>query len=82
MAVAAWALAVVRGLVHAALVRRLLPPRARARMGGVCFFDTLLPFIPAALHAYGLLASLKPRRIAWAGIAYALDGNKVARVDR
>jgi hypothetical protein len=82
MALAAWGLALARGLVHAALVARLLPARARARMGWVCALDTLLPFVPAALHAYGLLTSLRPRRIAWAGITYTLEGNRVMRVER
>src|SRR5262249_31766214 len=53
----------IRGLAHAVLVARLLPPPVRARMRWVCLVDTVLPFVPAALHAYGLLASLRLRRL-------------------
>ena len=82
VALAAWGLAAIRGLAHAALVWRLLPRAVARRMGWVCALDTLLPFVPAALHAYGLLSSIRPRRIDWAGIIYTLDGKKVVRVER
>ena len=82
MALAAWGLSAVRGLVHASLIWRLLPRAVAKRMGWVCALDTLLPFVPAVLHAYGLLASVRPRRINWAGITYTLDGRRVARVER
>jgi hypothetical protein len=82
LAAACWALAVTRGLVHAAIVARCLPRRAAASLGIPALLDTLLPVVPVLLHAYGLVATIVVRKLRWAGIGYALDGSKVERVTR
>jgi ceramide glucosyltransferase len=82
MALAAWTLALARGAIHAAVAMRVLPPAARARMAAVCVLDTLLPVVPALLHAYGLASTIRIRRIRWAGITYTIHGRDVARVER
>jgi hypothetical protein len=82
LAASALALAFVRGLVHAAIAARALPREIAARLRGACVLDTLLPFVPALLHAYGLAASVVVRNVRWAGIGYTMDGNRVERVER
>jgi succinate dehydrogenase hydrophobic anchor subunit len=82
MAGAALALAFVRGLVHAAIAARVLPPDIAARLRVAFVLDTLFPFVPALLHAFGLAASIVVRAVRWAGIGYRMDGNRVAGVDR
>lgn len=82
MAGAALALAVARGLVHAAIAKRVLPRAIAARLHGAFVLDTIFPLAPALLHAYGLLASLAVRRVRWAGIGYTMDGNRVVKVVR
>ncbi len=81
MAAGGWALAFVRGLLHAAVVSRCLPKAVSRGLRWPCLLDALAPFLPALLHAYALLASVRVRRVCWAGIAYTLAGNRVARVD-
>lgn len=82
MAGAAGALTLVRGLAHAAITARALPKDIAARLRAALVLDTLLPLLPALLHAYGLLASLRLRKLRWAGIDYTLSGNRVERVGR
>jgi hypothetical protein len=82
MAAAAWALMFARGLLHAAIAARHLPRAISARLAGAFALDTLLPFLPALLHAYGLIASITVRKLRWANITYTLTGNRVERVER
>ena len=82
MAGAAWALMVVRGLLHAAIALRCVPQPNAARLLPAFALDTLLPFVPALLHAYGMLASIHVRKLRWAGITYTIAGNRVERVER
>jgi hypothetical protein len=82
MAGAAWALLLARGLAHAAIAARVLPKHIAGRLRAASVLDTLLPFLPALLHAYGLLASVRVRKLRWAGIGYTLAGNRVERVER
>jgi cellulose synthase/poly-beta-1,6-N-acetylglucosamine synthase-like glycosyltransferase len=79
---AAFALIILRGLVHAAIALRCLPKAIAARLRWPLALDALLPVLPALLHAYGLVASLRVRRLRWAGITYALTGNRVEHVER
>lgn len=81
MAGAAVALAVGRGLVHATIATHHLPRDCSARLRGAFLLDTLFPFVPALLHAYGLAASLIVRRVRWAGIGYAMQRDRVAKVE-
>lgn len=81
MAGAAWALAFGRGVVHAAIAARCLPKPIFARLRWACAIDTLLPFLPALVHAYGLLTSISVRKLRWAGITYTLSGERVVRAD-
>jgi ceramide glucosyltransferase len=82
MAGTALALTIARGLVHAAIATRVLPRAIAARLRLAFVLDTLFPFVPALLHAFGLVASVIVRAIRWAGIGYRMDGNRVAGVDR
>jgi cellulose synthase/poly-beta-1,6-N-acetylglucosamine synthase-like glycosyltransferase len=82
MAGAAFALIVLRGLAHAAVALRGLPKAIAARLRWAVALDTLLPVLPALLHAYGLLASIRVRHLRWAGIGYALAGGRVEKVER
>jgi hypothetical protein len=82
MAGGAITLAIARGLVHAVIAARVLPADIFARLRASIALDALLPLLPALLHAYGLVASIAVRRLAWAGIGYAMDGKNVARVER
>jgi hypothetical protein len=82
MAGAAGALALARGLTHAAIAVRCVPKGLAAHLRGASALDTLLPFLPALLHAYGLLASVRVRTLRWAGIGYTLAGDCVEQVER
>jgi cellulose synthase/poly-beta-1,6-N-acetylglucosamine synthase-like glycosyltransferase len=82
LAGAAWTLTIARGLLHAAIAVRALPRTISLRLFPAFALDTLLPLLPALLHAYGLLASIRVRKLRWAGIAYALAGSKVEHVER
>ncbi|MCW5771193.1 MAG: glycosyltransferase [Rhodospirillaceae bacterium] len=82
MAAAAVAVAILRGVVQALAARRCLPPEAARRLRGACILDTLLPMVPALLHAYGLVATLGVRRLRWAGIDYRFAGARVVAVER
>jgi len=82
MAGGAWAVMAARGLLHAAVALRCLPKPNAARLLPALALDTLLPLVPALLHAYGLLASIRVRKLRWAGITYTLIGNRVERVER
>lgn len=82
LAGAALGLALARGIVHAVIAARALPREIAARLRGSLVLDALLPFLPALLHAYGLVASVVVRRVRWAGIGYAMEGNRVIKVDR
>jgi cellulose synthase/poly-beta-1,6-N-acetylglucosamine synthase-like glycosyltransferase len=82
MAGGAFALAVLRGLTHAAITMRCMPSKIMPRLRWPLVLDTLFPVLPALLHAYGLLASIRVRRLRWAGIAYTLAGKRVAKVER
>jgi hypothetical protein len=82
MAGAALALAVTRGLTHAAIAARCLPKPIAAKLRWAFALDTLLPLLPALLHGYGLLASIRVRTVRWAGIAYTLAGKNVDGVAR
>jgi hypothetical protein len=61
---------------------RCLPRAIAARLRWAFALDTLIPVLPALLHAYGLLASIRVRRLRWAGIDYLLAGKRVERVER
>jgi hypothetical protein len=82
MAAAAFALFFLRGVVHALIALRCLPRAIAARLRWAFALDTLIPALPALLHAYGLLASIRVRRLRWAGIDYLLAGKRVERVER
>jgi len=82
MAGAALALAAVRGLAHAAIAARCLPKPITVKLRWAFALDTLLPVLPALLHGYGLLASIRVLRVRWAGIAYTLAGKEVKKVTR
>lgn len=82
MAASALALSVLRGIVHAAIATRVLPRTIAGRLRSAFVLDTLFPFLPALLHAYGLAATLRVRRVRWAGIDYLLVGDRVERAER
>lgn len=77
----ALALAFARGIAHAAIAIRALPADIARRLRPSLALDALLPVLPAALHAYGLIASIHVRRLHWAGISYTLSGNRVEKVE-
>jgi hypothetical protein len=82
MAGAALALAVTRGLAHAAIAARALPKGIAARLRWALALDALLPLLPALLHGYGLLSTIRVRAVRWAGIAYTLAGKDVKKTKR
>jgi hypothetical protein len=82
LALAAVALIPVRAVAHVAIAYRCLPRAAFRRLFRAFAIDALLPFIPALLHAYGIAASIRVRRLRWAGISYGLEGGRVSAVSR
>lgn len=82
LAAAGWTLAIARGIAQTAIAARCLPRAIFARLRWACALDTLLPFLPALLHAYGLVASLRVRKLRWTGITYTLARDRVKKVER
>lgn len=82
MALCGVALGLIRGAVHALAAARGLPHRDFAKLRRALLLDAVLPVVPALLHAYGLLASIRVGRIEWAGIAYRISAGRVVGVER
>ena len=82
MAALALALGPTRGLIHAAIAARCLPKPIGARLHCASTLDALLPVVPALLHAYGLLTSIRVQRLRWASIGYKLARSQVESVER